>query len=45
LVVAGGVVVLGAGGWARSRAPAPAGPPLDPSSELRLDDELRRFEG
>ena len=44
IVVAAVVVGIGAWRWARSREPAPVGPPLDPSSERRLDDELRRFE-
>ena len=44
-VAAGVVVGVGALRWARARAPAAAGPPLDPASERRLDDELRRFEG
>jgi cytochrome c-type biogenesis protein CcmH len=45
IVAAAVVVGIGAWRWARSREPAPVGPPLDPSSERRLDDELRRFEG
>jgi cytochrome c-type biogenesis protein CcmH/NrfF len=45
IVAAAVVVGVGAWRWARSREPAPVGPPLDPSSERRLDDELRRFEG
>jgi cytochrome c-type biogenesis protein CcmH len=45
IVAAAMVVGAGAWRWARSREPAPVGPPLDPSSERRLDDELRRFEG
>ena len=45
IVVAAVVVGIGAWRWARSREPAVVGPPLDPSSERRLDDELRRFEG
>jgi cytochrome c-type biogenesis protein CcmH len=45
IVVAAVVVGIGAWRWARSREPALVGPPLDPSSERRLDDELRRFEG
>jgi cytochrome c-type biogenesis protein CcmH len=45
IVAAAVVVGVGARRWARSREPAPAGPPLDVESELRLDDELRRFEG
>ena len=44
ILVAAVVVGIGAWRWARSREPAPVGPPLDPSSERRLDDELRRFE-
>ena len=45
IVAAAVVVGIGAWRWARSREPSPVGPPLDPSSERRLDDELRRFEG
>jgi cytochrome c-type biogenesis protein CcmH/NrfF len=45
ILVAAAVVGIGAWRWARSREPAPVGPPLDASSERRLDDELRRFEG
>ena len=44
IVAAAVVVGIGAWRWARSREPAPVGPPLDPSLERRLDDELRRFE-
>jgi cytochrome c-type biogenesis protein CcmH len=48
-VLAGGAA-LGVGAWRRSAGrerarPAPAGPPLDPELERRLDDELRRFDG
>ena len=45
IVAAALTVGVGARRWARSREPAPAGPPLDAASERRLDDELRRFEG
>jgi cytochrome c-type biogenesis protein CcmH len=45
IVAAAVTVGVGARRWARSREPAPTGPPLDAASELRLDDELRRFEG
>ena len=45
IVAAAVAVGFGAWRWARSREPAPAGPPLDVASERRLDDELRRFEG
>jgi cytochrome c-type biogenesis protein CcmH len=45
IVAAAVTVGVGARRWARSREPAPAGPPLDAASERRLDDELRRFEG
>jgi cytochrome c-type biogenesis protein CcmH len=45
IVAAAVVVGFGAWRWARSREPAPVGPPLDPALERRLDDELRRFEG
>jgi cytochrome c-type biogenesis protein CcmH len=45
IVAAAIVVGIGALRWARAREPAPAGPPLDPVLERRLDDELRRFEG
>jgi cytochrome c-type biogenesis protein CcmH len=45
IVAAAVTVGVGARRWARSREPAPSGPPLDAASELRLDDELRRFEG
>jgi cytochrome c-type biogenesis protein CcmH len=45
IVAAAVVVGVGAWRWARSREPAPVGPPLDPALERRLDDELRRFEG
>jgi cytochrome c-type biogenesis protein CcmH len=45
IVAAAVVVGIGALRWARAREPAPVGPPLDPSLERRLDDELRRFEG
>ena len=45
ILLAALVVGIGAWRWARSREAAPVGPPLDPSSERRLDDELRRFEG
>jgi cytochrome c-type biogenesis protein CcmH len=45
IVAAAVAVGIGARRWARAREPAPVGPPLDPSSERRLDDELRRFEG
>ena len=45
IVAAAVVVGVGALRWARAREPAPAGPPLDPALERRLDDELRRFEG
>jgi cytochrome c-type biogenesis protein CcmH len=45
IVAAAIVVGVGALRWARAREPAPAGPPLDPVLERRLDDELRRFEG
>jgi cytochrome c-type biogenesis protein CcmH len=44
ILAAAAVVGVGARRWARSREPAPAGPPLDAASERRLDDELRRFE-
>ena len=44
ILMAAVVVGIGAWRWARSREPAPVGPPLDPSLERRLDDELRRFE-
>ncbi len=44
-----GALALLAWRWSRTRAtpgarPAPAGPPLDPELERRLDDELRRFD-
>jgi cytochrome c-type biogenesis protein CcmH len=45
ILAAAVVVGVGARRWARAREPAPVGPPLDAASELRLDDELRRFEG
>jgi cytochrome c-type biogenesis protein CcmH len=45
ILAAAVVVGVGAWRWARAREPAPAGPPLDPALERRLDDELRRFEG
>ena len=45
ILAAAAAVGVGARRWARSREPAPAGPPLDAASERRLDDELRRFEG
>jgi cytochrome c-type biogenesis protein CcmH len=45
ILVAAVVVGVGARRWARAREPAPVGPPLDPSLERQLDDELRRFEG
>jgi cytochrome c-type biogenesis protein CcmH len=45
ILAAAVVVGVGAWRWARAREPAPVGPPLDPASERRLDDELRRFEG
>jgi cytochrome c-type biogenesis protein CcmH len=45
ILVAAVVVGIGARRWARAREPAPAGPPIDPALERRLDDELRRFEG
>jgi cytochrome c-type biogenesis protein CcmH len=40
------VLALAAWRWARVREPAaaPAGPPLDPELERRLDDELARFD-
>jgi cytochrome c-type biogenesis protein CcmH len=45
ILAAAVAVGVGAWRWARAREPAPAGPPLDPALERRLDDELRRFEG
>jgi len=39
------VVGLGARRWAPAREPPPAGPPLEPAQERRLEHELRRFEG
>jgi cytochrome c-type biogenesis protein CcmH/NrfF len=45
IVAAAAVVGVGAWRWSRAREPLPAGPPLDPAVERRLDDELRRFEG
>ena len=45
ILAAAVVVGVGAWRWARAREPGPVGPPLDPASERRLDDELRRFEG
>lgn len=45
IVAAAVAVGIGARRWARAREPAPVGPPLDPSLERRLDDELRRYEG
>jgi cytochrome c-type biogenesis protein CcmH len=45
ILAAAVVVGVGARRWARSREPAPVGPPLDAALERRLDDELRRFEG
>ena len=52
LLPIGGLLLGGAAvGWAAWRwsprlrsEPAPAGPPLDPALELRLDDELERFD-
>ena len=45
IVAAAVAVGFGARRWARSREPAPAGPPLDAASERRRDEELGRFEG
>jgi cytochrome c-type biogenesis protein CcmH len=45
ILAAAVAVAIGARRWARTREPAPVGPPLDAVSERRLDDELRRFEG
>jgi cytochrome c-type biogenesis protein CcmH len=51
LVLAAGAMVLLARHWSRVKpdegpgAPALAGPPLDPETDRRLDDELRRFDG
>ena len=44
----GGAAVIGVAAWrwSRVRAPAaPAGPPLDPEVERRVDEEIARFEG
>jgi cytochrome c-type biogenesis protein CcmH len=45
ILAAAVAVAIGARRRARTREPAPVGPPLDAVSERRLDDELRRFEG
>jgi cytochrome c-type biogenesis protein CcmH len=44
----GGAAVIGVAAWrwSRVRVPAaPAGPPLDPEVERRVDEEIARFEG
>jgi len=48
VLVGGAALGYGAWRWSSTREPAPlapAGPPLDPELERRLDDELRRFDG
>jgi cytochrome c-type biogenesis protein CcmH len=51
LVVAAGAMALLARRWSRAGTEEPPGPPalaggqLDPETERRLDDELRRFDG
>jgi cytochrome c-type biogenesis protein CcmH len=47
VAVVGGAAVVGVAAWrwSRARAPvAPAGQPLDPAVERRIDEELARFE-
>ena len=44
ITAAAALVGFGAWRWSRAREPAPAAPPLDPTLEQRLDDELRRYE-
>ena len=44
ILLAAGLVGFGAWRWSHAREPAPAGVPLDPALEQRLDDELRRYE-
>jgi cytochrome c-type biogenesis protein CcmH/NrfF len=44
IIAAAAIVGAGAWRWSRRREPLPAGPPLDPALEARLNDELRRFD-
>jgi cytochrome c-type biogenesis protein CcmH len=44
IVLAAGLVGVGAWRWSRAREPPPRDVQLDPALERRLDDELRRFE-
>ena len=47
IILAAGLLAWGIWRWSHTREPAVAklGAPLDPVTERRLDDELRRFEG
>jgi cytochrome c-type biogenesis protein CcmH len=47
IILAAALLGWGIWRWSRARGPAlePAGAPLDPTLDRRLDDELRRFEG
>jgi cytochrome c-type biogenesis protein CcmH/NrfF len=44
IIAAAAIVGAGAWRWSRHREPLLAGPPLDPALEVRLNDELRRFD-
>jgi len=44
IIAAAAIVGAGAWRWSRRREPLPAGPPLDPILEARLNDELSRLD-